>query len=190
MLAAGTPEQFPVSPLPEFAFIGRSNAGKSTLINALARQKNLARASNTPGRTQRIVFFNAGDRLIIADLPGYGHAKAPKDAVYAWNRLIHYYLKYRASLRCVGLLVDSRHGLMANDKEVMDQLDKAAVNYQVILAKADYLSADDLEKRKKEIAAVLKKHPAARPKVMAVSAKKDFGIKELRDWIAGFAAVS
>jgi GTP-binding protein len=187
VVAAAAPDQFPVSPLPEIAFVGRSNAGKSTLINALTGQKRLAHASKTPGRTQQIVFFNADNKLMIADLPGYGHAKAPKAAVAAWNGLIRAYLKKRVTLRCVVLLIDSRHGVMEKDENMMELLDQAAVNYQVILAKADYLRAPEREERKKTTTASLRKHPAARPDVMSVSAEKNIGLDDLRDWLAGFA---
>lgn len=188
VLSAVSPEHFPSSLLPEVAFIGRSNAGKSSLINALARQKGLARTSNTPGRTQQIVFFNAADRLLIADLPGYGHAKAPKDVVHAWNRLIHYYLKYRNNLRCVVVLVDSRHGLLKNDHAMLSQLDAAAISTQVVLAKADYLKPEELAGRQEEVAVALKKHPASRPDVLCVSSKNNIGLDALRDWLAAFAS--
>ena len=191
VLAAATPEQFPDDPdLPEVAFVGRSNVGKSTLINALTGQKKLARASKTPGRTQQIVFFNLADRLMLADLPGYGHAKAPKKDVASWNRLIRHYLKTRVHLRCVCLLIDSRHGALANDQSMMKQLDLAAVNYQVVLTKADGLKTAEHEARRKEIAALLIKHPAARPEAMMVSAEKNIGLDALRAWMASLAVRS
>jgi GTP-binding protein len=186
MTAAVAPEQFPSSTLPEVAFVGRSNVGKSSLINALVGQKKLARASNTPGRTQQIVFFNLANRLLLADLPGYGYAKASKAAVYAWNKLILYYLRTRANLRCVYLLIDSRHGALANDIAMMDELDRAAVSYQVVLTKADGLKPSLREKCSSDMAALLANHPAARPGAFMVSAEKGLGIEALREELAGF----
>ncbi|MDD5586699.1 MAG: ribosome biogenesis GTP-binding protein YihA/YsxC [Alphaproteobacteria bacterium] len=185
--AAAAPEQFPPTALPEVAFVGRSNVGKSSLINALTGRKSLARASNTPGRTQQIVFFNLGERLMLADLPGYGHAKASKTAIHAWNRLVLHYLRTRVRLRCVCLLIDSRHGVLANDAAMMNELDRAAVSYQVVLTKADGLKADLREKCARDAAALTAKHPAARPDVLMVSAKKNAGIDALRDLLAAFA---
>jgi len=188
LLAAAEPDQFPETNLPEIAIAGRSNAGKSTLINALTGQKSLARASKMPGRTQQIIFFNAGRKLMIADLPGYGHAKAPKSATTNWTRLIKYYLKNRVSLRCVLLLIDSRHGILPPDLAAMSLLDRAGVNYQVALAKSDYLKPEHTEALQKTTANSLRKHPAARPGVMAISAKTFAGINDLREWMASLTA--
>ncbi len=188
VLAASEAAHFPTGRLPEVAFIGRSNAGKSTLINALTGQKKLARFSKTPGRTQQIVFFNASDRLMLVDLPGYGHAQASKKERAAWSHLIAEYLEKRAPLRCVFLLADSRHGLKANDVAMMERLDAAGINYQVLLAKADYLKPDQRESLRKDTEAALNRHPAARPNVMAVSSKKSDGIEDLRGLLAAFAA--
>ncbi len=190
MRAVSVPEQFPETDdgLPEIAFIGRSNVGKSSLINALTGRKSLARASNTPGRTQQIVFFNLANRLVLADLPGYGHAEAPKESVKQWNGLIRHYLKTRPNLLCVGLLIDGRHGALANDIEMMQMLDRTAVSYQVILTKADQVKAVDQDPRLRQITALLTKHPAARPEVILTSAEKGAGIPALRETLAAFAA--
>lgn len=187
LLAAAVPEQFPATALPEVALIGRSNVGKSSLINALTGRKNLARASKTPGRTQQIVFFNLGDRLMLVDLPGYGHAKAPPAAIKQWNGLIRTYLQKRPTLRCVGLLIDSRHGIMANDLEMMQMLDRAAVSYQVILTKADQIKPLEREPRQTATTAALTRHPAARPSVITTSSETGLGMPELREMLAGFA---
>lgn len=191
VLAAAIPEQFPPineTALPEVAFIGRSNVGKSSLINALTGRKALARASNTPGRTQQIVFFNLGNRLMLVDLPGYGHAEAPKEKVVQWNGLIRRYLQTRSNLRCVCLLVDSRHGLLAHDLEMMQQLDRAAVSYQIVLTKSDQLRAMDREPRRLQSEAMLSKHPAARPTVAITSAEKGTGIDDLRQLLSEFSS--
>lgn len=170
---------------PEIAFAGRSNVGKSSLINAVAGRKALARVSNTPGRTQQINFFAVGDRLIVADLPGYGYAAAPKETVAGWTDLIRLYLKGRVPLRQVILLIDSRHGVKPNDSEIMDMLDRAAAPYQIVLTKADKLGVGQAEKVRAATEAALVKHPAARPAVMVTSAEKKTGIEELRALIAG-----
>lgn len=190
VLAAAVPEQFPAlgpESLPEVAFIGRSNVGKSSLINALTGRNGLARASNTPGRTQQIVFFDLGERLMLVDLPGYGHAEAPKQNVVQWNGLIRHYLKTRPNLHCVCLLVDSRHGVMASDIEMMDKLDSAAVSYQVVLTKIDKISKAEAESRLPQTATLLRKHPAARPDAVATSAEKGTGIGALQQLLAAFA---
>lgn len=190
LIAAAVPEQFPpTEAMPEVAFIGRSNVGKSSLINAVTGRTRLARASNTPGRTQQIIFFNLADRLMLVDLPGYGHAQAPKAEVAQWNGLIRHYLKRRANLMCVALLIDGRHGIMANDAEMMAMLDKAAVSYQVVLTKADQIRAKTAaESVAQETTAALVKHPAARPAVILTSAEKGTGICELQETLGAFAA--
>ena len=188
-LAAAIPEQFPppdATP-PEVALAGRSNVGKSSLINALTGRSHLARSSKTPGRTQQIVFFNLADKLMLVDLPGYGHARAPKSEIAQWNGLIRHYLRHRPNLRCVALLIDSRHGLMANDLAMMDMLDKAAVSYQIVLTKADQLRGTDHDSRCDAIRAQLKKHPAAAPDLMLTSSEKNLGIAPLRAHLAAFA---
>ena len=166
----------------EVAFAGRSNVGKSSLINALTGRNNLARTSHTPGRTQELIFFTgpdqAGPRLI--DMPGYGYAAAPKAKVASWTALIHKYLAGRASLARVYVLIDSRHGLKDVDLDVLKTLDKSAVSYQVVLTKADQVKAMELEARRVETMAALAKHPAAFPDVLATSARSGAGIPELR----------
>ena len=190
LIAAAQPEHFGAIEVeyPEVAFWGRSNVGKSSLINALTGRKGLARASNTPGRTQQIVFFNMADALVFADLPGYGHAKAPQGDIKKWNAFIRYYLKTRTQLRCVLLLIDARHGVLKNDEEMMDFLDKMAVNYQIVLTKADQVRGGDPSARVAEVEASLKKHPAARPNALLTSAEKGQGIPELRAFVCGVAA--
>ena len=191
LVAAAQPEHFDaVEPdLPEVAFWGRSNVGKSSLINAITGRKGLARASNTPGRTQQIVFFNMADGLLFADLPGYGHAKAPKEEIKKWNAFIRYYLKTRARLRCVLLLIDARHGLKANDEEMMDFLDRMAVSYQIVLTKADQVRDGDPEQTLSHVREKIRKHPAARPEPILTSAEKGQGIDAVRDFLLTLAEV-
>lgn len=181
-------DDLPADILPEVAFAGRSNVGKSSLINALTGRKTLARTSNTPGRTQQLNFFNLGDRLTIVDLPGYGYAKAPKGEVDRWNRLIRKYLKGRVGLRRLCVLIDARHGLKVSDRQVMDMLDEAAVVYQIVLTKADKVKAGDLAKRREEITVEIRKRAAANPEIMATSAVKGVGIAELRAALAELAS--
>lgn len=187
VLAATAPEQFPITKLPEISFIGRSNVGKSSLINGLTGRKRLARASNTPGRTQQVVFFNLGQRLMLADLPGYGHADAPRHEIDRWTELVHHYLQHRPALRCVCLLIDGRHGVMANDLTMMKFLDRAAVSYQIVLTKADQVRGHDSEAKQRQVEAMLGKHPAARPGTFLTSSEKGTGMEELRAFLTGFA---
>src|SRR6478736_7165674 len=156
---------------PEVAFAGRSNVGKSSLINALTRQKSLARVSVTPGRTRELNFFTLGkdDAFYLVDMPGYGYARAPKAEVKGWTRLIKDYLKGRRELKRVFLLIDARHGIKPNDKETMTLLDEAAVSYQVVLTKADKPKATELTARKEKIANDLAKHPASYPRIVTTS---------------------
>ncbi|MGB9153977.1 MAG: ribosome biogenesis GTP-binding protein YihA/YsxC [Alphaproteobacteria bacterium] len=187
MLAAADPAQFPETKLQEIAFIGRSNVGKSSLINALTGRKGLARASNTPGRTQQVVFFNLAQRLMLVDLPGYGHAEAPRAEKDRWNELVNQYLRQRRSLKCVCLLLDGRHGAKANDLDMMTFLDRAAVSYQVVLTKMDQVRAIDREKRMQQVKGVLSKHVAARSDVLATSAENKLGLDELKVFLTVFA---
>ncbi len=174
----------PASEFPEIAFAGRSNVGKSSLINALVRQTSLARTSKTPGRTQQINFFRLGYDLTLVDLPGFGYAKVSKQKVGDWTALIHAYLKGRATLRRLCLLIDSRHGLKANDRSLMKELDADAVVYQIVLTKIDRIGRSELEDRIADIAEELKTHPAAHPLILPTSSRDDVGIAELRAELA------
>jgi GTP-binding protein len=168
----------------EIAFAGRSNVGKSSLINALTGRRALARTSHTPGRTQELIFFKGADRLVVVDMPGYGYAAAAKTKVAAWTALIHDFLKGRANLARVYVLVDARHGLKPADDGLLGTLDQAAVNYQVVLTKADQVGDAELAERLAATAAALAKHPAAYPEVLATSARSGAGMPELRAAIA------
>jgi GTP-binding protein len=168
----------------EIAFAGRSNVGKSSLLNALLSRRSLARVSNTPGRTRELNYFSLGDRLFIVDMPGYGYARAPKSLVKGWTQLIHDYLRGRSELKRVMLLIDSRHGVKSSDQEIMTLLDKAAVSYQAVLTKADKPKAGSLKQVLDETSEALKKHPAAHPVVLATSAISSDGIEQLREAIA------
>jgi GTP-binding protein len=169
----------------EIAFAGRSNVGKSSLINAITGRVSLARTSNTPGRTQELNIFEAEDApLRIVDMPGYGFAQAPKDKVATWTRLIHSYLTGRPNLRRVYVLVDARHGPKANDTTVMNELDTTAVSYQIVLTKADKLLKRDLDKTMAATRAAIAKRPAAHPELILTSSETKFGIEQLRAEIA------
>ena len=187
-------DQMPEADRSEVAFAGRSNVGKSSLINALTGRKTLARTSNTPGRTQEINFFALGtegvDVLYLVDLPGYGFAAAPKPQVAHWTRLVNNYLKSRATLRRVFLLIDARHGLKPADTEVMDDLDKAAVSYQAVLTKTDKITEAELAECLNATAQALRRRGAAHPEILATSALKGEGIAKLRAEIAALAAPS
>jgi GTP-binding protein len=162
----------------EIAFAGRSNVGKSSLVNALTR------TSHTPGRTQQLNFFRIGGRLMLVDMPGYGYAAVEKAKVEAWTKLIHAYLKGRSNLARVYVLIDSRHGLKSIDTDLLDGLDKAAVSYQIVLTKGDALKKSEIEKRIAGIQAALAKRPAAYPEVLLTSSRDDRGVAELRASIA------
>jgi GTP-binding protein len=178
----------PVEPLPEIAFAGRSNVGKSSLLNALTGRKALARTSNTPGRTRELNYFRVGDVLHMVDMPGYGYAKAPKAQVKGWNQLIYDYLRGRAQLKRVFLLIDARHGIKNTDQDVLALMDEAAVSYQIVLTKIDKISAAQLKRAQAETTAELGKHPAAHPEIIATSAEKRLGINELRAAIVDLIA--
>jgi len=177
----------PESHLPEVAFVGRSNVGKSSLINALVGHSGLARVSNTPGRTQQINLFRLRDRLMLADLPGYGFARVSKLESLAWNNLITDYLRSRRNLRRVTVLIDARRGLMENDDGVMTLLDVAAVAYQIVLTKADLLKPAECDRVIATASEAIKKHPAALSQVLATAAKSGVGIPELRLALAQLA---
>ena len=169
----------------EVCFAGRSNVGKSSLINALTGRKNLARASNTPGRTQEINFFTLGEERYLVDLPGYGYAEAPVAVVAKWQALLKQYLAGRQTLRRAFVLIDTRHGVKDVDEEILTLLDKSAVTFQVVMTKADKVNAATREANIAQVQAALKKHPAAYPEIVLTSSEKGEGIQSLRAIIAG-----
>ena len=185
---AGSLDVLPASDLAEVAFVGRSNVGKSSLINAILGRAGLARVSNTPGRTRQINLFRLRDRLMLADLPGYGFARISKAESLAWNDLIRGYLESRRNLRRVVLLIDARRGLMRNDEDVMDLLDRAAVPYQLALTKSELLKSAPRETVLTNTALAIDKRPAALPGVTPTDAKSGFGILDLRTALAQLAA--
>ncbi len=182
--AASSVESLPRPTGLEVAFAGRSNVGKSSLINALTGRRALARTSNTPGRTQELIFFGGADRLVLVDLPGYGYAAAAKSKVSAWTRLIYDYLHGRAALGRVYVLIDARHGLKSADEGILETLGAAAVSYQIVLTKCDQVSEAETAESCESVEAVVRKRPAAFPDLIATSARTGAGIPQLRAAIA------
>jgi len=182
--AAGSVASLPRPGGLEIAFAGRSNVGKSSLINALTGRRALARTSHTPGRTQELIFFGGPDRLVLVDLPGYGYAAAAKSKVAAWTRLIHDYLNGRSALARVYLLVDARHGLKTVDEAILDTLGQAAVSHEIVLTKCDQVSEVELAERGEAVKAAMRNRPAAFPDLIATSARTSAGIPALRAAIA------
>jgi GTP-binding protein len=175
-------EFLPDPAVPEVAFAGRSNVGKSSLLNALTNRKSLARTSNTPGRTQELNFFDVGEplQMRLVDMPGYGFAEAPKDVVKHWRFLVNDFLRGRGVLKRALVLVDSRHGLKPVDIEVMEMLDAAAVSYHLVLTKADKVKAPSLAETFEAVVGQARKHPAAHPAIFTTSSETGTGIAELR----------
>jgi GTP-binding protein len=182
-----TLDRLPEARLPEVAFAGRSNVGKSSLINALTGRNTLARTSNTPGRTQQINFFDLGERLTLVDLPGYGFAKAPLDHIAKWNHLVNTYLKGRTVLQRTCVLIDSRHGIKDVDREVMTMLDKAAVIYQIVLTKIDKIKASEVQAVFESTVLEASRRPAAFPVTLLTSSETGQGIPELRAALTALA---
>ena len=187
MLSAVSLDTLPSARLPEICFAGRSNVGKSSLINALTNRKGLARASNTPGRTRELNYFNIDERLFVVDLPGYGYAKASKSDIAKWTKLTREFLFGRASLRRVFLLIDSRHGTKESDIELMNMLDETAVTYQIVLTKIDKIKKNEIDKVHIKTSALIAKRPAAYPNIILTSSEKKSGLDELRSTIANIA---
>ncbi len=185
---ARSPDLIPPPRGPEVGFAGRSNVGKSSLLNALTNRHGLARASSEPGRTRAVNFFElAGGALFLVDLPGYGFARAPKTEIERWNSVTRDYLRGRANLRRVLLLIDSRHGAKESDEEVMGALDRAAVSYAFVLTKADKIHPRELVERVEALSVLARRHPAAFPIPFPCSAETGYGIAELRGALAEFA---
>ena len=182
--AAGSAVSLPPMRGTEIAFAGRSNVGKSSLINALTGRKNLARISRTPGRTQELIFFTAGGQLNVVDMPGYGYAAAAKTKIAAWTEMIHAFLRGRANLARIYVLVDARHGLKDADDPMFDALGRAAVSHQIVLTKADAIKPAELAGRVAEVEAALAKRPGAFPGVLTTSSHEGIGMEDLRAAIA------
>lgn len=187
VFATGSLDMLPEAGLPEICFAGRSNVGKSSLINALTGRRTLARTSNTPGRTQQLIFFDLGARLRLVDMPGYGYAEVPKEVREAWTAVIKGFLRGRVPLKRALVLVDARHGLKDSDKEMMKLLDGSGVAFQVVLTKADKPKPPALRRVLDETAKALVKHPAAHPEVVLTSSETGAGIPELRASLAALA---
>lgn len=187
MLSVVSMATLPEPTLPEVCFAGRSNVGKSSLINALTNQNKLAKASNTPGRTRELNYFNVDDRLRIVDLPGYGYARASKIDIAKWTALTRTFLRGRAPLRRIFLLIDSRHGLKDTDVEIMDMLDEVAVTYQIILTKIDKIKVAERDKVFEKTQKAIARRPAAFPQIILTSSEKKSGLDELRAQIGTLA---
>ena len=187
VMGVRTEVDLPPVELPEVAFAGRSNVGKSSLLNALTNRRTLARTSNTPGRTREVNFFRLGGRLMLVDLPGYGYARAGKEEIARWNELIGDYLRGRGNLLRGYLLIDARRGIGTPDRKVMELLDKAAVVYQVVLTKIDKVKPGPLGKVQAATEAELKRHGAAYPEILATSSKNKIGLELLRATVATLA---
>ncbi len=185
VIGAASLDLIPATALPEVAFIGRSNVGKSSLVNALTGRKTLARTSNTPGRTQQLNFFNLGGQLMLVDLPGYGYAKVSRKQVREWTKLIGDYLRGRAQLARVCVLVDARHGLKPSDLEMMEMLDNHAVSYQLVLTKRDKIKQSECDAVMASIEGRFNDHPALHPEVMVTSSVKGDGIVPLQQALYG-----
>lgn len=187
--AAGsaTIDRIPSPFLPEVAFAGRSNVGKSSLINALTNRKTLAKTSKTPGRTQQLNFFNLANAVMLVDMPGYGYAQVSKEKQKSWHHVLTSYLKGRVNLKRCFILVDSRHGFKDSDLEMMKLLDNAAVVYQIVLTKCDKLNPTELESCRAEITKVIKKHTACFPQILATSSETKEGLIDLQSAIAELA---
>jgi GTP-binding protein len=186
------PAAMPADKVPEIAFCGRSNVGKSSLVNALTGRNTLARTSNTPGRTQQLILFDAGPeadktRLRLVDMPGYGYAKAPKEMASNWAKLVRSYLRGRQNLVRVLVLIDARHGAKESDQEMMKMLDEAAVSYQLVLTKGDKLSQAAQKKAAEAAQLVARAHTAAHPEIFFTSAEKGWGIEDLRETLVALA---
>lgn len=184
-MSCPTLEQLPPVDQMEITFAGRSNVGKSSLLNALTVHKQLARTSNTPGRTQALNFFHIDEQFYLVDIPGYGYAKASKSQVRQWNKVMRGYLAGRPNLRRVFLLIDSRHGIKEVDKDMMERLDDAAVNYQIVLTKTDKIKSGQLAKVMAETQKIVATRGAAHPEIIASSAEKNDGIEAIRREIKG-----
>jgi len=182
--AAASVASLPPMAGPEIAFAGRSNVGKSSLINALTGRRALARTSNRPGRTQELVFFAGPRGLVLVDLPGYGYATAAKSKIAAWTDLIHDYLRGRAALARAYVLIDARHGLKAIDESILDALGEAAVSHEIVLTKCDLIGEAAVAERREAVKAAMRNRPAAFPEVIATSARTGAGMADLRAAIA------